>query len=126
VDDLAISDVGFMGSKISMKRPIWIALAAKGMIFYKWAMQPSAVCSPSRASIWTGKFVAKVTASPTGIRRPGSRRLEDHISVFSKTIYPQIMHMHCHRIYYNSRSIKAEAFIKLFFAGKSAFGRRRK
>jgi arylsulfatase A-like enzyme len=56
VDDLGYSDVGFMGSRF-YETPNLDRLAAKGMIFTN-GYATSAVCSPSRASILTGKFVA--------------------------------------------------------------------
>lgn len=56
VDDLGYSDVGFMGSNF-YETPHLDRLAAKGMIFTQ-GYAASAVCSPSRASIMTGRFVA--------------------------------------------------------------------
>lgn len=55
VDDLGYNDVGFMGSEF-YETPNLDRLAAKGMIFTN-GYAASAVCSPSRASLLTGKFV---------------------------------------------------------------------
>lgn len=56
VDDLGYNDVGFMGSDF-YETPNIDKLAAKGMIFTN-GYANSAVCSPSRASLMTGKFTA--------------------------------------------------------------------
>ncbi len=56
VDDLGYNDVGFMGSQF-YETPHLDQLAAKSMIFTQ-GYATSAVCSPSRASIMTGQFVA--------------------------------------------------------------------
>ncbi|MEN2281622.1 sulfatase [Algoriphagus sp. SE2] len=56
VDDLGYNDVGFMGSEF-YETPNLDKLASKSMIFTN-GYANSAVCSPSRASIMTGKFTA--------------------------------------------------------------------
>jgi arylsulfatase A-like enzyme len=56
VDDLGYTDVGFMGSDY-YETPNLDRLANKGMIFTN-GYANSAVCSPSRASLMTGKFTA--------------------------------------------------------------------
>lgn len=56
VDDLGYNDVGFMGSEY-YETPNLDKLASKGMIFTN-GYANSAVCSPSRASLMTGKFTA--------------------------------------------------------------------
>ncbi|MBN3582981.1 sulfatase [Algoriphagus aestuarii] len=56
VDDLGYNDVGFMGSEF-YETPNLDRLASKGMIFTN-GYANSAVCSPSRASLMTGRFTA--------------------------------------------------------------------
>lgn len=57
VDDLGIHDLGFTGSTY-YETPHIDQLAAKGMIFTQ-GYSGSRVCSPSRATILTGKFTAR-------------------------------------------------------------------
>lgn len=57
VDDLGIKDLGCTGSSY-YETPNIDRLAAKGFIFTQ-GYATSAVCSPSRASIMTGKFTAR-------------------------------------------------------------------
>ncbi|WP_373397413.1 sulfatase-like hydrolase/transferase [Algoriphagus halophilus] len=54
VDDLGYNDVGFMGSEF-YETPHLDKLASKGMVFTN-GYANSAVCSPSRASLMTGRF----------------------------------------------------------------------
>lgn len=56
VDDLGYNDVGFMGSQF-YETPNLDNLASKSAIFTQ-GYAASAVCSPSRASIMTGRFVS--------------------------------------------------------------------
>ncbi|MFC3880456.1 sulfatase [Algoriphagus namhaensis] len=56
VDDLGYTDVGFMGSEF-YETPNLDELASKSAIFTQ-GYAASAVCSPSRASIMTGRFVS--------------------------------------------------------------------
>jgi len=58
VDDLGWRDVGFMGSKY-YETPNIDNLAKKGMIFTN-AYAACAVCSPTRASIQTGRYPARI------------------------------------------------------------------
>ncbi len=58
VDDLGWRDVGFMGSKF-YATPNIDALAADGMIFTN-GYAACAVCSPTRASILTGRYPARI------------------------------------------------------------------
>ena len=57
VDDLGYSDVGYMRQKTNLNTPYIDQLAASGMIFSN-AYAASPVCSPTRASILTGKYPA--------------------------------------------------------------------
>ena len=57
VDDLGYHDLGFTGSRY-YETPNIDALAKKGMVFTQ-GYAASAVCSPSRASIFTGQFSAR-------------------------------------------------------------------
>ncbi len=57
VDDLGYNDLGFMGSKF-YETPNIDKLAKSGMIFTN-AYSTCQVCSPSRASLLTGKFPAR-------------------------------------------------------------------
>lgn len=54
-DDLGYSDVGYMQKKPNVKTPNINQLAREGMIFTN-AYAASPVCSPTRASILTGKY----------------------------------------------------------------------
>ena len=58
VDDLGWKDVGFMGSKF-YDTPNIDKLANQGMIFTN-AYAACAVCSPTRASIQTGRYPARI------------------------------------------------------------------
>jgi len=54
-DDLGYADVGFMGGK-EIKTPNLDKLAKSGAILESYYVQP--VCSPTRASLMTGRYVA--------------------------------------------------------------------
>lgn len=58
VDDLGYKDVGFMGSKF-YETPNIDKLAGEGIIFTS-AYAACAVCSPTRASIQTGRYPARI------------------------------------------------------------------
>ena len=58
VDDLGWRDVGFMGSDF-YETPNLDRLAGQGMVFTN-AYAACAVCSPTRASIMTGKYPARL------------------------------------------------------------------
>lgn len=58
VDDLGWRDVGFMGSRF-YETPHIDRLAAGGMVFTQ-AYAAAAVCSPTRASILTGRYPARL------------------------------------------------------------------
>ena len=57
VDDLGLMDLGFTGSSY-YETPNVDQLASEGMVFTQ-GYATSRVCSPSRASIMTGKFTAR-------------------------------------------------------------------
>jgi len=56
-DDLGYSDVGYMGKKAGVNTPNIDRLAKNGIVFTN-AYAASPVCSPTRASILTGKYPA--------------------------------------------------------------------
>lgn len=68
VDDLGYSDVGYMHQKEGIKTPNIDALAKNGMIFTN-AYAAAPVCSPTRASLMTGKSPAalKITCHIPGV-----------------------------------------------------------
>lgn len=59
IDDLGYSDVGYMQNKAGIKTPHIDQLASEGMIFTN-AYASCPVCSPTRASVMTGKYPAKL------------------------------------------------------------------
>ncbi|MEZ4775127.1 MAG: sulfatase [Bacteroidia bacterium] len=78
VDDLGWRDVGFMGSKL-YQTPQIDQLARDGMVFTQ-AYAACAVCSPTRASIMTGKYPARlgitdwIRGSASGVTIPPDRK----------------------------------------------------
>jgi len=58
IDDLGWRDVGFAGSRF-YETPHIDRLAARGMVFSR-AYAAAAVCSPTRASILTGRYPARI------------------------------------------------------------------
>ncbi|MDX2246008.1 MAG: sulfatase [Bacteroidia bacterium] len=78
VDDLGRQDVGFMGSKL-YQTPHIDRLAAEGMVFTQ-AYAACAVCSPTRASIMTGKYPARlgitdwIRGQASGVKIPPDRK----------------------------------------------------
>ena len=68
VDDLGYSDVGYMNQKLKIQTPNINKLAKNGMVFTN-AYAACPVCSPTRASIMTGKYPAnlKLTCHIPGI-----------------------------------------------------------
>jgi arylsulfatase A-like enzyme len=79
VDDLGYSDVGFMNQKPEIRTPNIDKLAKSGMVFTN-AYAACPVCSPTRASLYTGKYPAtlKLTCHIPGIG------MEKYIEKFSK------------------------------------------
>lgn len=69
VDDLGYSDVGYMNHKKGVQTPNINLLAKRGMVFTN-AYAAAPVCSPTRASILTGKSPAalKLTCHIPGVR----------------------------------------------------------
>lgn len=117
VDDLGYSDVGFMGSEF-YETPNLDRLASKGMIFTN-GYATSAVCSPSRASILTGKFVAShgITdwiGAPEGEDWRTYKR-------FSKLLPANYAHALPQELTTIPEALKAEGY-KTFFAGKWHLG----
>jgi arylsulfatase A-like enzyme len=58
VDDLGWRDIGFMGSQY-YETPNIDKLASESMVFTQ-AYAAGAVCSPTRASIMTGRYPARI------------------------------------------------------------------
>jgi len=117
VDDLGYSDVGFMGSDF-YDTPNLDRLAAKGMIFTN-GYAASAVCSPSRASILSGKFVAShgITdwiGAPEG---EGWRKYNR----YSKLLPASYKHALDQELTTIPEALKAVGY-KTFFAGKWHLG----
>ncbi len=79
VDDLGYSDVGYMNHKLGIQTPNIDALAASGWIFTE-AYAAAPVCSPTRASILTGKSPA---ALKTTCHIPG-RDMESYLALQNK------------------------------------------
>ncbi len=73
VDDLGYADLGYTGSK-SYESPNVDALAADGMVFTD-AYAACPVCSPSRASIMSGKYPARLNLTDY---IPGNRKWGPH------------------------------------------------
>jgi len=57
VDDLGYSDVGYMNQQPEIQTPNIDKLAKEGMVFSN-AYAAAPVCSPTRASLMTGKYPA--------------------------------------------------------------------
>lgn len=78
VDDLGWKDLGFMGSKL-YQTPHIDRLASEGMIFTN-AYAACAVCSPTRASVLTGKYPARLGITDwirgrfSGVEVPSDRK----------------------------------------------------
>ena len=73
-DDLGIGDVGCFGAK-DVHTPNLDRLAAEGVRFAEWHAN-SPVCSPSRASVLTGKYpqhagIPEILFSRPSVRRAG-------------------------------------------------------
>lgn len=117
VDDLGYSDVGFMGSEF-YETPNLDRLAAKGMIFTN-GYATSAVCSPSRASILTGKFVAGHGITDW-IGAPEGENWRSY-NRFSKLLPANYAHALPQEFITIPEALKAEGY-KTFFAGKWHLG----
>jgi arylsulfatase A-like enzyme len=91
VDDLGVSDVGFMGNTW-YETPNMDRLAAEGMTFTQ-AYAAAAVCSPTRAAILTGKYPARLHLTDwirPSVWRTGSEDPEGYVShPGKKLICPQ-------------------------------------
>ncbi len=87
VDDLGAHDVGFMGSAY-YETPNIDGLAANGMVFTQ-AYAAAAICSPTRASIMTGKSPARLGITdwirPT-VWRNGSEDAESYVGSKDKML----------------------------------------
>ncbi len=117
VDDLGYSDVGFMGSDF-YETPNLDRLASRGMIFTN-GYAASAVCSPSRASIMTGRYVTNhgITdwiGAPEGEDWRSYKR-------YSKLLPAAYAHALPSELITLPEAFKAEGY-QTFFAGKWHLG----
>ncbi len=117
VDDLGYKDVGFMGSDY-YETPNIDRIATGGMIFTN-GYATCAVCSPSRASLMTGKFTARhgITdwiGAPEG---EGWRRYHR----FTKLLPPDYLHHLPKEDITLPEALKEHGY-KTFFAGKWHLG----
>lgn len=85
VDDLGWSDVGFNGSKV-YETPNVDRLASQGMVFSDF-YSGGPVCSPTRASIMTGKYTAR-TGITTYLLSPtrDAKHVQPHLPLEEFTI----------------------------------------
>jgi arylsulfatase A-like enzyme len=117
VDDLGYKDVGFMGSEY-YETPNIDRIAGGGMVFTN-GYATCAVCSPSRASLLSGKFTARhgITdwiGAPEGT---DWRRYERH----TKMLPPPYLH-HLPQAYVTLPEALKEHGYTTFFAGKWHLG----
>ncbi|HMP30469.1 MAG TPA: sulfatase-like hydrolase/transferase, partial [Saprospiraceae bacterium] len=117
VDDLGYHDLGFTGSSY-YETPHIDALASQSTIFTQ-GYATSRVCSPSRASIMTGKFTARHGITDWIGAKTGAdwRTLNRHDKMLPAAYVPQLP---------DSEITLAEALhtggYKTFFAGKWHLG----
>jgi arylsulfatase A-like enzyme len=117
VDDLGYYDLGFSGSSY-YETPNIDALAKKGMNFTQ-GYSASRVCSPSRASIMTGKFTARHGITDWIGAKTGSdwRSLNRHDKLLPAEYVPQLPATDITL----AEAMKAGGY-KTFFAGKWHLG----
>ena len=116
-DDFGYNDLSFRGSKF-YETPSIDRIAREGMIFTD-GYACCQVCSPSRASIMTGKFPARhgitdYIGAPSGEEWRKSER-------FSRLLPPEYLHNLPHEYVTLPEAMK-EAGYKTFFAGKWHLG----
>ncbi|MBN3520087.1 sulfatase [Algoriphagus lutimaris] len=117
VDDLGYNDVGFMGSEF-YETPHLDRLASKGMVFTN-GYANSAVCSPSRASLMTGKFTA-VHGITDWIGAPAGEEWRSY-NRYSKLLPADYEHQLSKEMTTLPEALK-EAGYHTFFAGKWHLG----
>lgn len=117
VDDLGLVDLGFTGSKY-YETPHIDQLAREGMIFTQ-GYAASRVCSPSRASIMTGKFTARHGITDWIGAKSGTdwRSLNRH----DKLLPAEYVHQLPKADITLAEAMKAAGY-KTFFAGKWHLG----
>ncbi len=117
VDDLGYHDLSFTGSEF-YETPNIDRIASEGMWFTE-GYATCQVCSPSRASIMSGKFPARhgitdYIGAPTG---ENWRRMGRH----TQLLPPDYEHSLSHEYFTLPEAMKAEGYIT-FFAGKWHLG----
>ncbi|EAZ79344.1 sulfatase [Algoriphagus machipongonensis] len=117
VDDLGYNDVSFMGSEF-YETPNIDKVASKGMIFTN-GYANSAVCSPSRASLMTGRFTA-VHGITDWIGAPQGEAWRSY-KRYSKLLPAEYNHQLSKEITTLPEALKQEGY-KTFFAGKWHLG----
>lgn len=88
VDDLGYSDVGYLGNKSGIRTPNIDELSKSGMVFTN-AYAAAPVCSPTRASILTGKSPAalKLTCHIPGRDKTGYLNLQNRGKVLQEAFF---------------------------------------
>ncbi len=117
VDDLGYNDLGFTGSDF-YETPNVDNLASQGMVFTQ-GYATSRVCSPSRASIMTGKFTARHGITDW----IGAKSGEDwrKLNRVDKLLPAEYIHELPKNDYTLAEVLKANGY-KTFFAGKWHLG----
>jgi arylsulfatase A-like enzyme len=117
VDDLGYNDLGFMGSPF-YETPNIDKLASKGMTFTN-GYACSGVCSPSRASIMTGKYTANHGITDWIGAREGAdwRKVKRHTKLLPSAYIHNLP-----KGYETMPETLKEAGYKTFFAGKWHLG----
>ena len=116
-DDLGAFDLGYTGSKF-YETPNLDRLAKKGFIFTN-GYSASRVCSPSRASIMTGKFTARHGITDWIGAASGERWRE--LKRFDKLLPANYSHQLEHEEITIPEALKVNDY-KTFFAGKWHLG----
>ncbi len=117
VDDLGYTDVGFMGSSY-YETPNIDKVARSAMIFTN-GYATCAVCSPSRASLMTGKFTARHGITDyIGARSGKDWRKAKR---YTKLLPPAYLHSLPHKFTTLPEALKAHGYAT-FFAGKWHLG----
>lgn len=117
-DDFGVQDMSFVGSSF-YETPNLDRLAAKGMVFTQ-GYAASAVCSPSRATIMTGKFTARHGITDWIGEKSGEDWRE--MNRFDKMLPAEYIHKLPKSETTIAETMKANGY-KTFFAGKWHLGK---